>query len=207
MWCIAFLNIEVKLFAAGDEIIMETAQEKAEEPLPMSPGQLFSRLEALEIEYDLYHHDAVFTVEESGKLNESIPGMHCRNLFLRDKKKVMYLVVASNETKIDLKKLEKLLNAGRFSFGSEQRLWQYLGVRPGSVCPYAVINDTEKTVNVILDQAMQTDEKVNYHPLINNMTISVAFDDLLKFIESCGHNPRIVDLTRAAPDDKDLHHE
>lgn len=178
---------------------MEIAQEKTEIPLPTSPEQLFLRLEALGIGYELYHHDAVFTVVESGKLTESIPGIHCRNLFLCDKKKVMYLVVACNETKIDLKKLSKLLDAGRFSFGSEERLWRYLGVRPGSVCPYAVINDTECTVNVILDQAMQTDERVNYHPLINNMTISIVFDDLVKFIKSCGHKPRIVDLTPARP--------
>jgi Ala-tRNA(Pro) deacylase len=182
---------------------MQDAAEKMdiEEEMPTSPEQLFAYLEDLEIAYDLHHHEATFKVEQSKHLKNHIEGLHCRNLFLRDKKKVMYLVVASNDTKIDLKKLDKLVGANRFSFGSADRLWQYLGVRPGSVCPYAVINDKDCAVNVILDKAMQTDEKVNYHPLVNTMTISVAFDDLVKFMKSCGHNPRIVDLTPAAPDE------
>lgn len=169
-------------------------------PLPTSPEALLAYLDGLGIGYRLYHHEAVFTVAESLEIERDMPGVHCRNLFLRDKKKVAYLVVAANETAIDLKKLQGLIGSDRLSFGSAERLWEMLGVRPGSVCPYALINDRNKQVNVILDAAMMAGEIVNYHPLVNVMTIGVTPDDLLKFIRSCGHEPRVVDLAAAAPD-------
>lgn len=169
-------------------------------PPPTRPETLLQRLDDLGIAYTLYRHPAVFTVAESTGLERDIDGIHCRNLFLRDKKGTMFLVSAANETKIDLKKLSDLLGAGRFSFGSPERLWQYLGVRPGSVCPYAVINDVAGQVTLVLDAAMMRGEKVNFHPLVNTMTIGVAPADLVKFAESTGHAPRIVDLTNAVPD-------
>lgn len=164
------------------------------------PEQLFAHLQGLGISYSLHHHPAVFTVAESGLLDRSLPGIQCRNLFLRDKKKAMFLVVAANETKIDLKKLESLIGSDRLSFGSPDRLWDYLGVRPGSVCPYALINDRQEMVNVVLDDYMMRGDIVNYHPLVNTMTIGVRPDDLLRFIRSTGHEPKIVDLSAAAPE-------
>src|SRR5690606_18792615 len=116
-----------------------------------------------------YEHRAVFTVAESTALERDMPGVHCRNLFLRDKKQKMFLVVAAHETAIDLKKLPALIGADRLSFGSADRLWAYLGVRPGSVCPYAIINDKDRAVTVILDAAMMAGAIVNYHPLVNTM--------------------------------------
>lgn len=170
------------------------------EPLPTTPEQLFDALRALSIPYTLHHHPAVFTVAESTALDRDLPGVHCRNLFVRDKKEKMFLVSAANETKIDLKKLEGLLECGRLSFGSPERLWAHLGVRPGSVCPYAVVNDRAGLVNVVLDAYMMQGELVNFHPLLNTMTIAVRPDDLVKFIRSTGHEPRIMDLTPARPD-------
>ena len=173
---------------------------KIEDPLPTSPEQLLDLLDTLGIRYQLHHHKAVFSVAESLDIERDMTGIHCRNLFLRDKKGTMFLVSAANETKIDLKKLSDLLAAGRFSFGSPERLWTYLGVRPGSVCPYAIINDTGKAVTLILDAAMMKGEIVNFHPLMNTMTIGVRPEDLIKFVRSTGHEPRVVDLTSASPD-------
>src|SRR5436190_19340607 len=101
--------------------VHKKAMENA--PLPTTPAQLLEKLDALEIAYKIYHHAPIFTVEEGAHLKERIPGLHCRNLFLRDKKKAMFLVVAANETAIDLKKLENLIDSARLSFGSADRLW------------------------------------------------------------------------------------
>lgn len=159
-----------------------------------TPKDLLALLEDLDIEYQYHEHHAVFTVEESSKIEDDIPGAHCRNLYLRDKKKRNFLVTAMNETPVDLKALEKEIGCARLSFGSADRLWQFLGVKPGSVCPYAVINDTEQAVRVILDKKMMEQGRVNYHPLENTMTIGVSPDGLLKFLKHTGHDPKILDL-------------
>ena len=90
----------------------------------------------------------------------------------------------------------------RLSFGSADRLWQYLGVRPGSVCPFCIINDTAGEVEIILEKDMLNAELVNYHPMENHLTVGLTPDDLLRFIESCDHKPRVVDLKDAAPDEE-----
>ena len=162
--------------------------------LPTQPQDLLDLLQSLDIEYELHEHEAVFTVEESSKINAEIPGTHCRNLYLRDKKKKNFLVVAANETDVDLKTLQDKLESGRFSFGSADRLWQYLGIRPGSVCPFTVMNDKDHAVQIVLDSFMMKQERVNYHPLDNRMTIGISPDDLLKFLKHTGHEPIILDL-------------
>ena len=166
---------------------------------PASPEDLFSLLKQLDINYELHHHDAVFTVEESEGIERDIPGAHCRNLYLRDKKKRNFLITAMNETPIDLKALPAALECGRLSFGSADRLWEFLGVKPGSVCPFAVINDPEHHVQVVLDEKMMQQERVNYHPLQNTMTIGVSPGDLLKFLSHTGHPPKILDLATLRP--------
>tara|TARA_B100002019_G_C21198202_1_gene562533 strand:+ start:522 stop:1043 length:522 start_codon:yes stop_codon:yes gene_type:complete len=165
-----------------------------EEPLPTPPEELLKRLDKLGVSYDLYHHEAVFTVAESEKVDAQIPGTHCRNMFLRDKKKQMFLVTLANETEVDLKEMEELLECKRLSFGSPDRLWTYLGVRPGSVCPFAVINDTEQEVPLILDEWMMNQKRVNYHPLLNTMTVGLAPEDLLKFLMDIKHPHKILTL-------------
>ena len=178
------------------------AADNAQDDLPTSAETLLSMLDEFGIDYELYEHEAVFTVAESDHLNSYIPGLHCRNLFVRDKKQNMFLVSAQNDTKVDLKKLSGLLEAGRFSFGSPDRLWQYLGVRPGSVCPYAVVNDAENKVTLILDQSMMEADLVNFHPLENTKTIGTKPQDLVRFAEAIGHNVQVVDLSPAAPDEE-----
>lgn len=154
----------------------------------------------MRIAYDLHSHKPIFTVEEGEHLKASIPGIHCRNLFVRDKKEEMFLVVAANETRIDMKKLADVLGCGRLSFGSPDRLWRHLGIRPGSVCPFCIINDKEKKVRIMLDKHMMQAKRMNVHPLDNSMTVGLAPPDLIRFIEYVGHKPEIVDLTPAAPD-------
>jgi Ala-tRNA(Pro) deacylase len=168
--------------------------------MPTSPESLLEQLKALNIEFTLYHHEAVYTVEESNKVDVDIKGTHCRNLFLRDKKKKNYLVVLQNATEVDMKKLHPVIDSGRLSFGSADRLWEYLGVRPGSVCPFSIVNDIEKQVKILLDKSMMETKIVNYHPLLNTMTVGLKPDDLIKFIESTGHEVHIVDLSDAKPD-------
>ena len=165
------------------------------------PEDIFKRLDELQIEYTTYNHPPVFTVDDSAFIKEMIDGGHTKNLFLRSKRKVTYLVVALEDAKIDLKKLAKKLEAGRFSFGSPERLLDMLGVTPGSVCPFSLINDTDQSVKVVLDKDMMDHEWVNYHPLINTMSTKLRSSDLLKFIDSCGHQPEILDLSDISPDE------
>lgn len=157
-------------------------------------------LRGLGVDFTLTHHEPVFTVAESEAVDKQIAGTHCRNLFLRDKKKNNYLLVLQNATEVDMKKLPDVIGSDRLSFGSAERLWEYLGVRPGSVCPYAIINDTAGEVKILLDKSMMETDIVNYHPLLNTMTIGVKPRDLIKFIESTGHIPHIVDLEPARPE-------
>lgn len=173
-----------------------------DQSLPTTATALLAQLTALGISYRLYHHQPVFTVEESLEIERDMPGAHCRNLFVRDKKDRMFLVVAQNETMVDLKKLSTLLDCGRLSFGSPDRLWTYLGVRPGSVCPFSITNDKGNDVTIVLDQSMMAHDIVNYHPMENHMTIGLSPADLVRFIEQTGHAPWILDLTPAAPDAK-----
>ena len=160
--------------------------------LPTTTDDLFKILDSLQISYELYHHDPIFTVEEGLHLKAKIPGTHCRNLFLKDKKGKMFLITAANETKIDLKSLPEQLNCGRLSFASKDRLMQHLGIYPGAVTPFTAINDTDHAVQMILDKTMMEAEIMNVHPLDNAMTIGFAPDDLLKFLAHTGHNPQVL---------------
>ena len=162
--------------------------------LPTSSDDLLELLKSLNIPYTLYHHEPIFTVEEGLPLKENIPGTHCRNLFLRDKKKNMFLVTAANETSIDLKGLQDSLGCARLSFGSKERLFEHLGIYPGAVTPFTAINDKTHQVKMILDAHMMRADIMNVHPLDNAMTIGLHPKDLLKFFEHTGHNPQILDL-------------
>ncbi len=180
--------------------MLKNNTETAEPPLPTSPQTLLKLFDKIGVMYNLTHHRAVFSVVESADIDAQIEGTHCRNMFLRDKKKRMFLVSLANETHVDLKKLEKLLECGRISFGSADRLWENLGVRPGSVCPYAIINNNEKTVPLILDGWMMKQDLVNFHPLVNTMTVTTAPQEIIKFLNYIEHPYQIIDLSPAKPD-------
>jgi Ala-tRNA(Pro) deacylase len=162
---------------------------------PATPQDLFARLEALGIAYRTYEHPPLFTVEDSKRLRGDLPGGHCKNLFLRDKKRNLYLLVALEDRAVDLKTLRDRLGAqGNLSFASAELLREVLGVIPGAVTPFALMNDRQKRVSVFLDKKMLGFDPLNYHPLTNALTTAIGPGDLLRFVEACGHTPRIVDL-------------
>lgn len=169
--------------------------------MPTTPDQLFAALDALGIAHSTVTHPPVFTVEQATRLRGKIAGAHTKNLFLRDKKYELYLVVAMEDANIDLKGLHRQLGAnGRFSFGSSDLLREVWGVDPGSVTPFGAINDRQGRVTVVLDAQMMEHETLNYHPLVNTMTTSIKRDDLIKFLQSTGHIPRIERLSAGVPD-------
>jgi len=164
-----------------------------------TPADLFRRLEKLGIHTTTVEHPPAFTVEDLAAHVAYIPGVHVKNLFLCDAKKKMWLVVTPSDRRIDLKAIPGLIGAARLSFGSVDRLRRTLGVEPGSVSPFAVINDPGAQVQVILDAAMMEETFINAHPLVNTQTTTVRAADLLHFIADCGHRPCIVDLANASP--------
>jgi len=163
-------------------------------PPPTSPEALLARLAELGIAVSSFSHPPVFTVAEAKALRGELRGGHIKNLFLRNKKGVMWLVTCLEDRDIDLKALGRALGAGRFSFASAARLMTYLGVQPGAVTPFAVINDTEGKVQVVLDEGLLDCDPVNAHPLVNDRTVAVSPGDLVRFLEAVGHPPRILDL-------------
>lgn len=156
-------------------------------------ADLFALLERLGIATTTHEHAAVFTVAESRHVKERIPGGHTKNLFLKDKKGRLFLVVALGDAVIDLKRLHEVIGAsGRLSFGSGELLEEVWGVKPGSVTPFGAIADPEGRVTVVLDAAMMRHEILNYHPLENTATTSIRRDDLVTFLEATGHRPLIL---------------
>jgi Ala-tRNA(Pro) deacylase len=160
--------------------------------MPASRQDLFARLACLGILTETVEHEAVFTVQQSFKLERTLPGGHTKNLFLKDKKDRLFLLVALSRARIDLKNLHQILGSDRLSFGRPELLLEVLGVPAGSVTPFALINDTHQRVTVILDADMMRQERLNYHPLENTATTNIAGEDLLRFIRACGHAPRIL---------------
>ena len=175
-------------------MVSESADRATPAELPTSPEALLARLEELGISQETKEHAAVYTVEESKRLRGELDGAHIKNLFLRNKKGAMWLVTCLEDREIDLKVLGQALGAGRFSFGSADRLMRYLGVIPGAVTPLAVINDAQGEVKMVLDKALTGAGTVNCHPLVNNMTTRLSAPDLMRFLEASGHKPEILDF-------------
>ena len=159
---------------------------------------LLARLDALGIEHTTYRHPPLFTVGESQAARDAhgiladMPGGHCKNLFLKDKKGAFWLFVTLEEKRIDMNVLQKTLGAARLSFGKADLMVEYLGIEPGSVTPFAAINETSHIVQFVLDEEMLAQETLNYHPLHNAATTTIKSADLLRFLEDCGHQARIV---------------
>ncbi|HLO77647.1 MAG TPA: prolyl-tRNA synthetase associated domain-containing protein [Magnetospirillum sp.] len=159
-----------------------------------TPEDLFAHFERLGLAVATHHHAAAFTVEQGNEVWGAIPGIHCKNLFLKDAKARLWLVVAPADRRIDLKRLPERIGSARLSFGSADLLRQVLGVEPGSVTPFALINDADRRVSVVLDAWMMAQELLNYHPLRNTMTTTIRADDFRAFLESTGHRPEVVEL-------------
>jgi Ala-tRNA(Pro) deacylase len=161
---------------------------------PRTPDDLFGRLDALGATHATHRHARVYTVEEARVLRGDLPGCHTKNLFLRNKKARMWLFVCEQDRVVDLMQLATAIGEKRLSFGSPRRLMEYLGVVPGAVSPFAVINDTQRAVQLVLDESILEMELLNFHPLDNSMTTSIGRDDFLAFVRSEGHEPLMVDL-------------
>ncbi len=160
----------------------------------LDPQQLFARLDQMGIAHRTVEHPPVFTVEEAKAWRGNLPGHHIKNLFLRNKKEEMWLVVALEDRAIDLKRLGDVLGAGRLSFGSAERLKRTLGVEPGSVTPLALVNDEARAVRLALDRGVADGGPVNAHPLVNTMTTALAPADLLRFFAATGHGLHWLDF-------------
>lgn len=169
---------------------------------PATPEALFALLDGLGIAHATVAHEPVHRVSESRDLKAGIPGGHSKNLFLKDKRGRLFLVVAEAEARIDLKRLHGPLGAtGRLSFGSPELLYERLGVRPGSVTPFGLVNDRNGTVAVILDAGLMGHDPVNFHPLHNGATTAVAPGDLIRFLEAIAHPPRVMALPEPPEDE------
>jgi len=164
----------------------------------LESDDLIRRLQELGIAHKTHEHMAVFTVGEAQTHCGHLPGAHCKNLFFKDKKGQLWLVVTFDDRAVNIKALQKAMGAARLSFGKPELLMEVLGVIPGAVTPFALINDSDQRVQVILDAEMMAADLLNYHPLRNNATTAITPADLRRFISACGHAAR--DLEIPLPD-------
>lgn len=154
-----------------------------------TPADLFQFLDDLGISTSTVTHPPLFTVADSKALRGELPGGHCKNLFLRNKKGQMWLVVCHEDQQIDLNQLGERLGAGRVSFASPDRLQSHLGVLPGAVTPFAVINDDGGAVQVAIDGQLLSESLLNFHPLVNDQTTTITPADLMRFLVATAHDP------------------
>lgn len=145
--------------------------------------KVYNILDSLDIEYERYEHQPVYTIEDVDKLDVSIPGILCKNLFLRNSKgNTHYLVIIEDSKRVNLKLLSQQINSTSLSFASEERLDKYLGLKPGSVSPFGLINDINKEVIVLIDKDVTSSDIVSFHPNVNTCTIGLSYSDFEKFI-------------------------
>ena len=162
--------------------------------MPATPDQLIAFLDSLAIATTTVEHPPLRTVEESQALRGDIPGGHAKNLFVKDKKGRMFLLVLGEETPVDLKRVHERIGAqGRVTFGSAELLEEVWGVKPGAVTPFGAVNDKAGRVRVVLDSALLAVARLNFHPLVNTRTTSLASADLVKFLKAVDHEPLVVD--------------
>lgn len=161
--------------------------------MPHTPDDLFDFLASHDIAVTTVDHPPLYTVQDSKMLRGALEGAHTKNLFLKDKKGQLFLVVIEADASVDLKAIPQIIGAsGRVSFGSPELLLEILGVFPGSVSPFGAINDTEGRVTIVLDEALLHSEKLNHHPLVNTKTTTIGREDLLRFLRATGHEPKIL---------------
>jgi Ala-tRNA(Pro) deacylase len=166
------------------------------ETTPKTAKDLFALLDSLNIQHKTKEHAPVFTVAESASLRDEIPGGHTKNLFVKDKKDQFFVVTVEEHATVDLKTIHKVIGASsRVSFGSPEKMLEYLGVVPGSVTVFGAINDTGGNVTFVLDEELMREEIINGHPLSNDATTSIGSKDLIRFMEATGHTPLVLKVT------------
>jgi len=157
--------------------------------------RLYSILKELNIPFDYYEHPPVATIEEARKYWKDIEATHCKNLFFRNHKGDRhYLVIIEHSHDLYIRDLEQRLKQGKLSFGSDQRMMKYLGLTPGSVTPFGIINDNEKHVHLFLDETLKKSKKISFHPCINTASIVITFSDLIKFLNYSGNTYEFLKL-------------
>ncbi len=157
--------------------------------------RLYSILNELNIPFDYYGHPPVATIEEARKYWKDIEATHCKNLFFRNHKgNRHYLVIIEHSHDLYIRDLEQRLKQGKLSFASDQRMMKYLGLTPGSVTPFGLINDKEKHVYIFLDETLKKSKKISFHPCINTASIVIAFSDLIKFLNYTGNTYEFLKL-------------
>lgn len=166
--------------------------------MPATPDELFALLDRLGIEHSTVTHPPLFTVAEGRPWHDRIPGLHCKNLFIRDRRGGIWLVVMPAGKRANLSWLEKALAAPRFSFARPEILAAVLELTPGSVTPFGLMNDRQRQVTVILDQDMLDSAWVNFHPLHNAASTTLRSADLLRFVGALGYDPVILRLAEPA---------
>jgi Ala-tRNA(Pro) deacylase len=173
------------------------SDEKPGRPaMPATQDDLFAFLAARGIAVSTVSHPPLHTVEESRALRGEIAGAHTKNLFLKDRKDALFLVVAEENAAIDLKRLhEKIGASGKLSFGKPDLLLEVLGVTPGAVTAFGLINDTAGRVSVVVDATLMAGDRINCHPLVNTATTTIGRDDLIAFMKATGHPPKIVSFS------------
>lgn len=174
-----------------DNGLLQTAQ--------ITRDKLFSLLNQLGIEHKTTYHRPVFCVKDGEDIKSAIPGGHSKNLFLKDKHSEYFLICALGDTVIKLNNVHKALGCGRLSFGSEEKLFEILGMTPGSVCLFALANDKEHQITLILDKRIFDNELVNFHPLLNDATTTISIEGMKKFVKYWGGRAIIADFSDAIP--------
>ena len=154
----------------------------------LTPSELIKLLNNRGYDFDFHEHNALFTVEDSNKHRGEIKGLHSKNLFLKNKKNKFYLFSCEEFSEINLKTISKSLNLGNLSFAKKEYLLELLGITPGSVSPFALLNDAKKEVRFYLDRSFLDYRRVNFHPLINTATVNISPQNLIDLIEKY-HNP------------------
>lgn len=150
--------------------------------------KVYEALEQLGIPYTRYEHAAAFTIQAIDDMKLEMEGLHCKNLFVRNHTgNKHYLILVSQEKRVDLKALAKQIGSSRLSFASEERLMRYLGLTPGSVTPLGLLNDEDKTVKVIIDEDLKNTSHICLHPNINTASISISYDGFMRFLNWRGN--------------------
>ncbi len=162
---------------------------------PFSRGELLAFLDNQQIAHKTHDHAPVFTVAQSAHIKSALPGGHTKNLFLMDKDGQAFLLCALGQTKIPVNRLHRHLSCRRLSFGKPDDLLEHLGVTPGSVTLFALLNDRQGRVQLILDKNLFDHAIVNFHPMRNDATTAIASQDMIRFAKAAGHVPRIMDFS------------
>lgn len=161
----------------------------------MDEISLLNLLDTLQISFQRIGHPAISSIEEYYRLGIDLPDQGVKNLFLRNRKGNRYYLLVLDERKVaDLATLADQINETRLSFGSAERLMEYLGGEPGSVTPFGLLHDTDHKVEVLLDDTIKQDELVGFHPLVNHATVCISYRDFMRFLDYCGHPPRLISL-------------